>query len=336
MGDTGYPKLCMGTFISLVFAAKNRRTGIRSTYNGANDGLSNPDVFAALINAIDPGFARPEKGDAFKVITSNIKNCTKKGSAYYSPASLKLTLNDRMKDEYSDLKADVKAFVDANMDTDGCKKSFPSAVVCLLQQDVDGDPEDVFYISQNKGIKRRDITDFSTHSFEEIIIAVCHYILNNVADNTIGRSTISQWKKTYGDEERVLLDSLAKQVKLQFKEPGPKTMPATIGQMKLSDISEDALRRGREYLNTLLATPIEKGKQYFKKAYKHFSTVRTLLYNEEAKPLYDFFVCNTIQKRVPAKRGSYYLQNVYDATIPKLILSSKNIILTAVGGMGKA
>ena len=64
--------------------------------------------------------------------------------------------------------------------------------------------------------------------------------------------------------------------------------------------------------------------------------MRTLLYNEEAKPLYDFFVCNTIQKRVPAKRGSYYLQNVYDATIPKLILSSKNIILTAVGGMGKS
>ena len=338
MGKKSYPRLCMGTFISILFATKKRRTGLRSSSNMSNDGLTNPDVFDALMKVIDPGFQRPQKGDAFKVIVSDIKNCKKDKSAYYSPTGLKNSINNRIEKGFNELEHDMKMFVDDYLDRDRCENPFTSAIVYLIQQSTDGNPDDEFLIKQNQRIKRRDITGLSRFLFENIIISICHYILNNVEKNTVGRSTIEYWNETYNGDEFVLLDSLAKEVKLDFPIDNfiNESFLKFFGDTELRQIPEADIKEGKEIVEKILKAPLKTQSKYFKNAYKHFMATRTLLYNEKPQPLYDFFVCNRILRTIPGPNGTSHLDTVANATIPQLVATSKYIILSAVGGMGKS
>lgn len=89
--------------------------------------------------------------------------------------------------------------------------------------------------------------------------------------------------------------------------------------------------------------PVQKAKPNFK-AYLHnakekYSTIKTLLYNDQPKPFYDFYVCNDIERRipVPGKFGmSYKLSRIGNVTVKSLKECSRFVILAGTGGLGKS
>lgn len=69
-----------------------------------------------------------------------------------------------------------------------------------------------------------------------------------------------------------------------------------------------------------------------------YSTIKTLLYNDQPKPFYDFYVCNNItwRKRVDRERPPFTKTLIVDANIKKLADISRFIFITGAGGLGKS
>ena len=56
-----YPRLCGGTFFTLVLQALRQRMKAREHYSGDSDGLSDPEVLVGLIKVINPDYTDPGK-----------------------------------------------------------------------------------------------------------------------------------------------------------------------------------------------------------------------------------------------------------------------------------
>ena len=88
--------------------------------------------------------------------------------------------------------------------------------------------------------------------------------------------------------------------------------------------------------------PANKKKQdylaYLRNAKSKYSTIKTLLYNDQPRPFYDFYVCNDIVRKVPVLRkpNSYYSVTIRNATVKSISESSRFIIITGAGGLGKS
>jgi hypothetical protein len=92
---------------------------------------------------------------------------------------------------------------------------------------------------------------------------------------------------------------------------------------------------------TVDATPVfeqENFLTYLNNVRNKYSTIKTLLYNDQPKPFYDFYVCNNItwRTRVEGEIIPYKRELVSDANIKKLTEISHFIFITGAGGLGKS
>ncbi len=80
-------------------------------------------------------------------------------------------------------------------------------------------------------------------------------------------------------------------------------------------------------------------KAYLQSAKDKYSSIKTLLYNDQPKPFYDFYVCNDIERRIPVHGRfgtSYKLSTIGNVTINSLSKCSRFVILAGTGGLGKS
>lgn len=75
-----YPRLCGGTFFTLVLQALKQRMKAREHYKGESDGLTDPDVLMGLIRVINPDFVEPMA--SLKGKTNDYKSCTVSTGTY--------------------------------------------------------------------------------------------------------------------------------------------------------------------------------------------------------------------------------------------------------------
>ncbi len=82
MTKNEYPRLCGGTFFTLVLQALRQRMNVREHYDGDSDGLSDPEVLVGLIKVINPVYTDPGK-ERLKTIVNNYKRCEASTSTYF-------------------------------------------------------------------------------------------------------------------------------------------------------------------------------------------------------------------------------------------------------------
>lgn len=78
---------------------------------------------------------------------------------------------------------------------------------------------------------------------------------------------------------------------------------------------------------------------YLRKAEEKYSTIKTLLYSDQPKPFYSFYVCNTIRYRNGGSRASRRpmdMSILEDATVDKIRKISRFVIISGTGGLGKS
>ena len=87
------------------------------------------------------------------------------------------------------------------------------------------------------------------------------------------------------------------------------------------------------------AKPKPNFEPYLKKAKEKYSTIKTLLYSDQPKPFYDFYVCNDIERRIPVPskfKTSYRTTTIGNVTVKSLVECSRFVILAGTGGLGKS
>ena len=89
-----------------------------------------------------------------------------------------------------------------------------------------------------------------------------------------------------------------------------------------------------------LVQKVDSIKAYLEKVYIKYNEIKTLLYLDQPKPFYSFYVCSDIQRKLPVKerfvRITYRIETLEKPTAEKIATWSKFVILAGTGGIGKS
>lgn len=208
MSKNGYPRLCGGTFFTLVLQALKQRVKAREHYNGERDGLSDPEVLTGLITVINPDYQVPKDG-LNKGKTNDYKSCKTSDGTYlpFGDTPEIRAFDLRVQNTYNDALLSMAVFVDDFIDTGkavGKHELLVKALVDLIQKDQSIPDGSEFYIGENgEKIKKAALGDLKEVCLPAFLLGVWHYAVVNRKDNTVGQSTYDAWCPSAGGGKRV-------------------------------------------------------------------------------------------------------------------------------------
>lgn len=193
-----YPRLCGGTFFTLVLQALRQRMKAREHYAGDSDGLSDPEVLVGLIKVINPDYVDPGK-ENLKGMANNYKACKTSNSAYlpFDDEQVVSAFDSVVRTDYQTALNGMIGFVNDFLDvgeTVHKDVNLVRALIDLIQQDQTIKNGDEFYIGPNGEKKKKaafgDLKEVCLPSF---LLGVWHYVVLNRRDNSVGRITYDEW-----------------------------------------------------------------------------------------------------------------------------------------------
>ena len=157
--NNDYPRLCGGTFFTLVLQALRPRMKAREHYKGDSDGLTDPEVLAGLIQVANPDYSDPGK-EVLKTPANNYKACRVSTGAYlpFDDGQMIRAFDTRVKTDYSSALAAMTSFVNSYLDLGeniGRTTALVKALVDLIQQDVTVGMAEEFYIGEHGQKKKK-------------------------------------------------------------------------------------------------------------------------------------------------------------------------------------
>ena len=202
-----YPRLCGGTFFTLVLQALRQRMNAREHYDGDSDGLSDPEVLVGLIRVINPAYTDPGK-EKLKTIANNFKQGGNSRSVYF-PFHDDQVINafdQTVRVNYQTALNGMIGFVNDFLDmSEPVHKdvNLVRAVVDLIQQDQTIEATDEFYVGPNGEKKKKAaLGDLKEVCLPSFLLGVWHYVVVNRKDNNIGKKTYEIWFPSAGGGQR--------------------------------------------------------------------------------------------------------------------------------------
>ena len=202
-----YPRLCGGTFFTLVLQALRQRMNAREHYDGDSDGLSDPEVLVGLIRVINPAYTDPGK-EKLKTIANNFKQGGNSRSVYF-PFHDDQVINafdQTVRVNYQTALNGMIGFVNDFLDmSEPVHKdvNLVRAVVDLIQQNQTIEATDEFYVGPNGEKKKKAaLGDLKEVCLPSFLLGVWHYVVVNRKDNNIGKKTYEIWCPSAGGGQR--------------------------------------------------------------------------------------------------------------------------------------
>lgn len=228
MTNKEYPRLCGGTFMTLVIQALLPRKKAREHYAGEGDKLNDPDVLVGLIKVINPDYKEPYKG-TLKTKANDYKAC-KLSKGQYLPFGDRVAVqvfDERVRKEYAYARSDMSVFVDNFIDI-GTKlnkeERLVKALMDLIQQDDSIDDDVEFFIGEDGYAVRKDkFEDIDRVCLSSFLLGVWHFVVVNRKDNKVGRDTYDIWCPENGSGPRDYIgnmgESITKKIEVYILEP---------------------------------------------------------------------------------------------------------------------
>lgn len=197
MAKSDYPRLCGGTFFTLLLQAKKQRLKARDRDNGGSDGLSDTDMLIGLIRVAQPQYKEPAVS-TFGQNTSAYKSCGIASSTYlpFNNAGYIASFDTLIISDFQKALAAMTRFLDSFVDIGNMKKckQLTKALLELIETDKSITDEDVFYICTNgRPLGKAAFRILEDICLQSLLLGVWHFIVTHRADNTVGRSTFEQW-----------------------------------------------------------------------------------------------------------------------------------------------
>ena len=202
-----YPRLCGGTFFTLVLQALQQRMNAREHYDGDSDGLSDPEVLVGLIKVINPAYVDPGK-EKLKTIVNNYKRCETSTSTYFPFGDDQVisAFDEIIRNNYQTALNGMIGFVNDFLDVSETVHkdiNLVRALVDLVQQDQTIKAGDEFFIGPNGEKKKKAaLGDLKEVCLPSFILGVWHYVVVNRKDNGIGKKTYDAWCPSTGGGQR--------------------------------------------------------------------------------------------------------------------------------------
>ena len=195
-GTSDYPRLCGGTFFTLLLEAANQKLKERKKF-GDDNNFTEPDVFEALVKVALIGCSRSDDNDNYKSAVGAYKSCNtkKSGRIPISEQANISTFDSTVKNDYKVLLAAMNAFVDKYINSEGKGVWLVKALLELISADKNTDGAE-FYISQDSlPMKKAALGGIDEYCLASLLLGVWHYIVKNVPDNSVGKATYDEWCK---------------------------------------------------------------------------------------------------------------------------------------------
>ena len=215
MATNEYPRLCGGTFFTLILQALRQRMKAREHYSGDSDGLSDPEVLVGLIKVINPDYTDPGK-ENLKGTVNNYKACKISNSTYlpFDDEQVISAFDSKVKTAYQSVLNRMIGFVNDFLDmseTVHKDVNLVRAIVDLIQQDQTIKAGDEFFIGQNGEKKKKAaLGDLKEVCLPSFLLGVWHYIVVNRKDNGIGKATYDVWCPSAGGGQRKYIAHMGK------------------------------------------------------------------------------------------------------------------------------
>lgn len=193
-----YPRLCGGTFFTLVLQALRQRMKAREHYAGDSDGLSDPEVLVGLIKVINPDYADPGK-ENLKGTANNYKACKTSNSTYlpFDDEQVVSAFDSVVRTDYQIALNGMIGFVNDFLDvgeTVHKDVNLVRALIDLIQQDQTIKADDELFIGPNGEKKKKAaLGDLKEVCLPSFLLGVWRYVVLNRRDNSVGRITYDAW-----------------------------------------------------------------------------------------------------------------------------------------------
>ena len=198
MTQHDYPRLCGGTFLTLVLQALQQRFGAREHFAGDGDGLTDPEVLAGLIKVINPDYKDPGK-ERLKGIANNYKACKSSKGTYlpFDDEQVLSAFNDKVQSNYQSALNGMIEFANRFLDLGEAvhkDTNLVRALIDLIQQDQSINPNEEFYIGESgERAKKSTLGDLRNVCLPSFLLGVWHYVVIYRKDNTVGKDTYDKW-----------------------------------------------------------------------------------------------------------------------------------------------
>ena len=326
------PKLCAGTFFSLLTVAKKGGLSKEERKQGEIDGLSDPNMMEALFKIFS--YKLLDSADETKSNdTSKIKNC-KKDSTEWLPLNQDIfiaAIKEEFENDYYTLLKRAGFFIKDFLDTANTfkiKRIFRAILETIIKDD-SINPETPFVVGANKNvIKKKDLSAENKYSYQTFFLGVWYYIVSNKIVNKDGRATIEEWFTSDHpqDPNKRFETDIG-----QGQEVSRTTfvlLSDNDDQLKVKTVQEEEFLLKENDYSAYVSAVKEK-----------YSKVMTILY-EQPQPFDKLFVCSDLlcNLYVDIPDEDYLQQRImHNATAEKLlVLLSNRIIISGSGGLGKS
>ena len=208
MTHNEYPRLCGGTFFTLILQDLKQRVGAREHYKGESDGLSDPDVLIGQIEVINSDYARPHKSIKTKV--NDFKSCgLSKGE--YLPFGKTAEIEEfdkKVRTDYASVLADMAAFVENFLEVGTAPKKdyrLVKALMDLIKQDdsIGKSNDDEFFVTPDgQASTRCQLIQMDKGNLPSFLLGVWHFCCVHRKNNKVGENTYNLWCPANGGGPR--------------------------------------------------------------------------------------------------------------------------------------
>lgn len=263
MTNIGYPRLCGGTFMTLLIQALLQRKKAREHYKGESDKLNDPDVLVGLITVINPDYKDPGKA-VLKTKANDYKSC-KLSTGQYLPFGDKLAIgvfDQRVRNNYLEARNDMCIFVDSFIET-GTKLQkdvrLVKALIDLIEQDDSIDDSVEFMVGENGDAVRKDqLRNLKRVCLPSFLLGIWHFIVINRKRNKVGQLTYDTWCPENGGGPREYEGTMGEDISIELDvytlEPEDETEDTEQGTEAVADqpeqINQDNQNNQREASRT--------------------------------------------------------------------------------------
>lgn len=341
MDKTDY-RLCGGTFFVLLLQAVKQRTSARSRVKGTTDGLDDSSVLIGLFKTAFPTYIEPNR-DSFRTIASSFKSCQRSESMYIPMTEPNLvdSFDTEIHNNYRAVIDRMEQFIDRFLDHERKCERLVCSLYDLVISDATINDQDLFFIDANGiGMTKAAMKNISSFQIPNLLTGIWHFVITKRADNSVGSETYNSWhsQPTSKKGKRKFISTIGGELLGTITLSNAAANSNSDNDMIFDDIVPELTDQPPLIVlpSSFLQDESDAIRTYLEKAKDKYCKLKTLLYADNPKLFYDFYVCNDISQRIRINKNSFSEKVIHNPNADLLAECSSFVIITGTGGLGKS